>query len=91
MLNYTIYYRAYNVVTIDLSCIFVRNDVLYNGRNDRSSVSIYNTVLLYGRKMKMPQGKGSYGHQRGRPPKKAKKTPKTSKKGKKGSKKGKKW
>ena len=36
----------------------------------------------------MPQGKVSYGHQRGRPPKKAKKTPQ---KGKKSSKKAKKW
>ena len=36
----------------------------------------------------MPQGKGTYGSQRGRPPKKSKKTPK---KGKKGSKRGKKW
>ena len=39
----------------------------------------------------MPQGKGSYGHQRGRPPKKAKNPSKTPKRGKKGSKKGKKW
>jgi hypothetical protein len=36
----------------------------------------------------MLQGKGTYGQQRGRPPKKGKKG---SKKGKKGSKKGKKW
>ena len=61
---------------------------------DEMTETLYDFMFMYyliGGKQKMPQGKGSYGHQRGRPPKKAKKTPKTSKKGKKGSKKGKKW
>ena len=39
----------------------------------------------------MPQGKGSYGHQRGRPPKKRKKIAKNPKKDKNRQKKGKKW
>ena len=46
------YTKGDNVITIDLSCITDGNDVLYNGWNDWSNLSIYNFVFLHGRSLK---------------------------------------